>query len=103
MGCFYLCEEIINLKTDGPDGIELGKRLMEKRFKKGIIVACVIATAFLTACDVLTSFADGYDSGSRGYSYIGTYSSSTACRDACGNRGGSSYEYNPTTQNCFCK
>ncbi len=37
MGCFYLCEVKINLKTDAPDGIELGKRNYEE---KSIINHC---------------------------------------------------------------
>jgi len=68
-----------------------------------IICSCIIACLFLSACDIAESFVDGYDSGSRGYSYIGQYSSESACSSACANAGGSNYEYNYSTKNCFCK
>lgn len=76
--------------------------------KRLLLFAFVTLIAIsLSSCfglsDFATGFADGYDSGSRGYSYIGTYSSSSACMNACRNAGGKSYEYNPSTKNCFCK
>lgn len=77
--------------------------------KKRVLLFAIVAFMAIgfTSCfglsDFATGFADGYDSGSRGYSYIGTYNSATACSNACRNAGGRSYEYNPSTKNCFCK
>lgn len=72
-----------------------------------LIIAAIVIMALFSSCGELaglaTGFADGYDSGSRGYTFIGQYSSASACSKACSNRGGSSYEYNPSTTNCFCK
>ena len=40
MGCFYFCEVKINLKTEGPDGIEQGDYVM--KYRKSIIVTLAI-------------------------------------------------------------
>lgn len=75
--------------------------------KVWIILAAILVAAFFTSCAEVASFASGYsqgvNSGSRGYTVIGNYSSQSACRDACERAGGSSYEYYASTGNCFCK
>ena len=94
----------INLKTDVPDGIERGDMKMKKTL---LIMAAILVVAFLTSCAEVASFATGYsqgvNSGSRGYTVIGNYSSDSACKEACRRAGGSAYEYYPSTGNCFCK
>ncbi len=50
------------------------------------------------------SFAQGYDCGSKGYSYVGAASSESGCARLCENKGYSnSYCYSDESGGCFCK
>lgn len=81
------------------------KNIMKKSL---LIVAGVLISIFFTSCMEVAGFAtgysQGYSSGSRGYTFIGAYSSESACKNACSNKGyKNAYEYYPSTTNCFCK
>lgn len=48
VGCFYLCEVLINLKTDAPDGIELGNYVMKfgnSIFKMVTLTIAMVSTS----------------------------------------------------------
>lgn len=48
VGCFYLCEVLINLKTDAPDGIELGNYVMKfgnSVFKMVTLTIAMVSTS----------------------------------------------------------
>ena len=66
-----------------------------------LLMAIVSSVAMLTSCT--KDFLDGYDAGYNGYTYIGKYSSASACGSACANRGYTSYRYNFDLENCYCK
>ena len=83
---------------------------MKKNLKKRtlLIVVALLVSASLTSCMEMagfaTGFSQGYSSSSRGYNLIGSYSSESACKNACIRAGYSNaYEYYPSTSNCFCK
>ena len=66
VGCFYLCEVLINLKTDVPDGIELGGKIMKKIWI-GTIAVFAVLLVLMVACKKVPSFPTGamaYVSGS---------------------------------------
>lgn len=70
--------------------------------KKVLLLMVVFSSvALLTSCT--KDFLDGYDAGYNGYTYIGEYSSESACSSACANRGYTSYRYNFDLENCYCK
>lgn len=76
--------------------------------KTMLIIATVLISGFFTSCmeaaGFATGYSQGYSSGSRGYTFIGQYSSESACKNACSNKGyRNSYEYYASTANCFCK
>lgn len=73
-----------------------------------LIVSTIFVTTLFISCGELggfaTGYSQGYSSGSRGYNFIGQYSSESACKNACTKKGYSNaYEYYPSTSNCFCK
>ena len=81
------------------------KKLIERTF---LIVVALLLFASLSSCMEMagfaTGFSQGYSSISRGYNLIGSYSSESACKNACIRAGYSNaYEYYPSTSNCFCK
>ncbi len=53
--------------------------------------------------DFSTGFMEGYDAGSRGNRFVGNTPSQDACSYLAGSVGCSTYEYSPSTGNCFCK
>ena len=65
------------------------------------VLVTLLAITMLTSCT--KDFLDGYDAGYNGYTYIGEYSSESACSSACANRGYTSYRYNFDLENCYCK
>ena len=81
-----------------PDGIERGELEMRKLL---LLLAAVSSVALLASCT--DDFWDGYDAGYDGYTYIGTYSSASACSSACDNYGYDFYRYNTSLNNCYCK
>ena len=64
-------------------------------------MAVFSSVALLTSCT--KEFLDGYDAGSDGYSYMGKYSSESACSNACYYGGYTYYRYNYDLNNCYCK
>ena len=70
--------------------------------KKLLLLLVAIASVTLfTSC--VKDFLDGYDAGSNGFTYIGEYSSESACSSACAYYGYSYYRYNYELDNCYCK
>lgn len=96
--CFYLCEVKINLKTDAPNGIELGELEMRKLL---LLLVAFASVALLASCT--DDFWDGFDAGYDGYTYIGTCSSSSECKSACQDYGYHFYRFNTGLNNCYCK
>lgn len=60
VGCFYLCEVLINLKTDAPDGIERGRSKMKKTII--LLFLCVLFGFLFTSC-APTGFVRAVDGG----------------------------------------
>lgn len=85
-------------KTEVPDGIEQGKFAMRKLL---LLLFAIISVSSLTSC--VKDFMDGYEAGAEGYTYLGEYSSESACRSACAYRGYTYYRYNYSLNNCYCK
>ena len=75
---------------------------MSNEMKKLLLVIAVLFSgAFLSSCS--DDFLDGFTAGYDGYTYIGTYSSSSACSSACESYGYDYYRYNTSLNNCYCK
>ena len=97
-GLFLPLRGKINLKTDEPDGIELGEKGMRKLL---LLLVAFSFIALLSSCS--DDFWDGYEAGSDGYTYIGTYTSIKACKTACDDYGYNFYRFNSELNNCYCK
>lgn len=67
-------------------------------------VICAVLCIFLASCDdpeTAAAIADGIGAETDGWSYIGTASSISECKEMAGNRGYSLYRFNTEHGTCY--
>ena len=76
--------------------------------KKIVVLFAVLATSlciFLASCETtgLLAFADGFDAGAGGWSYVGSASSVTDCSNKSASAGYNYYRFNSELGACYGK